>query len=120
MVAFNFKPAFAPKIKARTKLQTIRQSQRCKAGDPMQLYTGLRTKAAKKIMPDVKCEVVYPLRIHADKVVFQAGQCHTLRAPADLERFANDDGFETWQDLVDFFHDHYALPFNGYLHRWLP
>lgn len=117
MVAFNFMPRFAAKVEDGSKRQTIRSSQRAQTGDPVQLYQGQRTKACRKLGDSV-CNAAYPLTLHRDKVQFQAGQFHTLRAPEDLERFAHADGFDSWAELVDFFDNQYGLPYNGWLHGW--
>ncbi len=31
-----------------------------------------------------------------------------------------DEGFDSWGSMRDFFADLYGLPFNGFLHRWKP
>lgn len=52
MVAYNFQARFAPDVAAGRKLQTIRAEGRrahAKAGDRVQLYTGMRTKACRKL-----------------------------------------------------------------------
>lgn len=59
MVAFNFMPQFAPLVASGTKTQTIRQTARAKPGDRLQLYTGQRTKACRKLVdPDPVCTLV--------------------------------------------------------------
>jgi hypothetical protein len=68
MVAYNFKPQFAPLVEAGTKLQTIRAERRSRhaaPGEAIQLYTGMRTKACRKLLtPDPICQSVEPLLIH--------------------------------------------------------
>ena len=44
MVSFNFQHEFAEPILTGIKIQTIRGKARCKPGDPMNLFTGMRTK----------------------------------------------------------------------------
>jgi hypothetical protein len=36
----------------------------------------------------------------------------------DLEQFAKDDGFDSWEDLVGFFINNIHLPYRGYLIKW--
>lgn len=39
---------------------------------------------------------------------------------ADLQRFAREDGFNSWAELQDWFTLRYVLPFQGWLTRWRP
>jgi len=117
MVAINFQTGFVPKILAGQKSQTIRRSQKAKAGDKLQLYTGQRTKACRKIA-DAVCTISYPLTIYPETVHFQGGQFHRLREAVHLDRFAQADGFESWEELVAFFEKQYGLPFSGWLIEW--
>jgi len=58
MVAYNFKTAFHRQLIAGTKRQTVRHSggkRHARPGDLVQIYTGMRTKAAHKLIPDVVC-----------------------------------------------------------------
>jgi uncharacterized protein YqfB (UPF0267 family) len=49
MIAINFKAKFADLVASGKKTQTIRQTNRFKVGDTLQLYTGQRTKACRKL-----------------------------------------------------------------------
>lgn len=117
MVAYNFMGKFAAAIKAGRKTQTIRRNLRCKPGDALQLYTGQRTPACQKIA-DAVCLETYPLTISDTGIRFEAGQCHSLRHPHDLDSFAQADGFIAWEDMKAFFFEKYGLPFKGFLIKW--
>ncbi|MEM6839576.1 MAG: ASCH domain-containing protein [Cyanobacteria bacterium P01_C01_bin.120] len=71
MVAYNFKPQFAPLVESGVKRQTIRargKRRHARPGEALQLYTGQRTKACRKLIaPDPKCTLVEPLIIILDK-----------------------------------------------------
>lgn len=114
MVAFNFKEQFVLAIKQGTKTQTIRQTIRCKEGDILQLYTGMRTKQSKKLK-DVVCEYIYPITITEDKLISRRTQ---LTQKKDLNNFARKDGFKDYEELKAFFKAHYGLPFSGYVHTF--
>lgn len=117
MVAYNFQKQFVDLIERGIKTQTIRQTARAKPGDALQLYVDQRTKNCKKIT-DAVCTATYPVKIHKDRVEFMTGQCHSLRDPDDLARFAKADGFFFWSDLTLFFEVNYQLPFSGHVIEW--
>lgn len=53
MAAYNFKSQFVPKIESGEKTQTVRRIGKrvhAKPGQPVQLYTGMRTKKCRKII----------------------------------------------------------------------
>lgn len=110
MPAFNFKREFVPLIKSGAKTSTIRKSKRGAVGRPMQLYTGQRTKECEKIM-DAVCTGIYPITICEHHLVH-------IKGYPDAGYLYKQEGFKTPDDFIDFFDDHYGLPFHGYLHTW--
>lgn len=64
MVAYSFKRVFAPAVEARIKTQTIRGHRRrhARPGEPMQLYTGMRTRHCRKLIPDPVCSKIDEVR----------------------------------------------------------
>lgn len=120
MVAFNFKPDFVTLIECGIKVQTIRGGLRCGPGDKMQLFTGQRTKQCQRIGEAV-CVESFP-------VMFRDTSFHTGRnqkvlqvsCPDELQKFAEADGFQNWDQCEAFFRDHYEFPFTGFVHRWDP
>jgi hypothetical protein len=79
----------------------------------MQLYTGMRTKACKKIMPDPMCTLVEDIEINTNGTVFVGGVELDVGESAQL---AWRDGFEGHSDMVTFFEP--RLPFKGKLIHW--
>jgi hypothetical protein len=114
MVAINFKPEFAKAVESGVKLQTIRAKARCKAGDVLQLYTGQRTKNCRKLR-DAVCIAVDTVCITPEGIEFgQPGWW-----PKDADRFAENDGFKSYDEMYDFFcSDHGEEVFNGYVILW--
>jgi hypothetical protein len=112
MVAFNFKEQFVPNIKKGIKKQTIRKTIRCKKGDKLELYTGMRTKQCKKIK-DTICIDIYPIAITENKL--SSGRTQLI-TKTNLDNFAIKDGFKNWEDFKLFFKIHYGLPFYGYVY----
>ncbi len=122
MVAYSFKPRFAPKIAAGDKTQTIRaprsgRGRHARPGEALQLYTGMRTKACAKI-GDSTCARVEPALIMPRKgVALDAGK---LRA-RELDEFARADGFEDFEDMSAFWETQHpeAAVFLGVLICWI-
>lgn len=100
MVAYNFKKYFAPQIADHTKEHTIRGNRRRHAhvGELVQLYFGLRTKHAAKIISDPTCIAVLPIIIESTDLI-DAGIAYIemngipLRRD-EIEAFAISDGFD--------------------------
>lgn len=118
MTAFSFKPEFVGKILSGDKLSTIRSTKRCKVGDTMQIYTGLRTKKCKKIM-EVKCCGVAPIIIREPDFWALSGPIegiiHTAGPALHIQ-----EGFKNILEMQEFFRKTYGLPYSGWLHAWLP
>lgn len=121
MVAFSFQKQFAEPIIAGTKRQTIRARARAKPGDRLQLYTGMRTKACRKI-GDAICHAVRPIRIVplAAGGGFQIGDEEPQVIGWELNAFARADGFADWAALAAFFAKHHpgVETFEGCLTIW--
>lgn len=115
MVAYNFKPQFAPDVRARRKKQTIRAKAKAKVGDAIQLYTGMRTTSCEKLVgEDATCIAVQPVVVAEDYIAVDG-----WRLPSgDQMSLANADGFLSIDSFKAFFRDHYGLPFSGWLTKW--
>lgn len=116
MVAFNFSPEFVPLIEARLKRQTIRKTARAKPGDLLQLYTGQRTKACRKLLEtDLVCTLVDYVGIRPEYLTLGNKDKHEGNA----DDFARRDGFKDYDDMVAWFQRKYGSPyFQGYVHAW--
>ena len=97
MVAYSFKPSFAAAILAGEKRQTIRapRGDRCRharRGDGLQLYTGMRTRACRKL-GDATCSEVREVVLD-----FQGGRvllddAIEIDSAEARDAFAQSDGF---------------------------
>lgn len=116
MVAFNFKQRFADLVASGVKTQTIRQTKRARKGDQIQLYTGQRTKACRKLVtPDPICTLVDYVGIRPDYLTLGNKALHE----GDADAFARRDGFADYNDMVKWFQETYGSPyFQGYVHVW--
>lgn len=100
MVAYGFKKYFAPQIEDGSKGHTIRGHRRRHAhvGEPVQLFTGLRTRHCRKIIPDPVCIAVLPIVIMSSDLI-EAGIAYievdgTPLHRDEIEAFAVSDGFD--------------------------
>lgn len=129
MVALSFKSAFVDDIEEGRKRRTIRQVRKAGnpvPGKPLQLYTGMRTKACEKIK-DAVCTRVRPVVIEHTGITLEGRRLYAGDAPAyqggvDPEHydgdFARADGFDCFGDMAEFFEKEYGLPFAGQLIEW--
>jgi hypothetical protein len=118
MVAYNFKQQFVPLIETGAKQQTIRlpRKRHTKPGEAMQLYTGMRTKACRKLVtPDPLCLSVEPLLMH-DALGIKLNDCWLTNEA--LTQLALADGFADWDECLRFFSTMHGLPFEGVLIKW--
>jgi len=115
MVAFNFQQQFVPDIQSGKKTQTIRRRARAKAGDRLQLYTGMRTANCRKIVdPDPVCILTNYIHLQPGGITFGYA---SLFPSAD--EFARMDGFRDYADMHAWFTERYGSPyFVGALIRW--
>lgn len=123
MPALNFKKQFAPRVEDGTKRQSIRAGNRFKVGDDVHLYTGMRTKACRRLRPVVKCASAEKFEIRITKagvksyVSFRIGG----KKYEDIHRMrllAQADGFSGLTDMLMFFDKTHGLPFKGQLIKW--
>ena len=114
MVAINFSAQFAGPVERGEKLQTIRHKVRCKPGDALQLYTGMRTKACRKLR-DAVCSAVVPVSITRGTLEVGGSVYMSDTAAA----FARADGFKDYTEMWQWFEDRYAAPrFTGHVIQW--
>lgn len=144
MPSLNFQERFVPLIESGQKCQTIRLvgKRPIKPGDPLFLFTGLRTKKCRRLFPPfpyfmygkkyvtipgtgelkledvpfVICKSVEPIRISDITVGNKLNnmyQCYE-----EMLKIANDDGFNHLKVFKQFFQNQYGLPFEGVLIKW--
>ena len=127
MVAYNFKAQFAPLVQAGQKLQTIRalgKRRHARPGDALQLYTGMRTKGCRKLMPDIPCIGATPVEMdvtpHTGLSLFLGDTALELPAIIDLAKADGfgHDGSDPLDQFIRFFEA--RMPFKGVLIEWQP
>ncbi len=115
MPAYNFCKRFAPMVKARVKGQTIRPKRRVRprVGQWAFCFYGMRTRQCQRLG-------AWPIICVTDIRIDEAGALLNGGALSAgmLDRFARDDGFKNWGDMLDYFRSEYGLPFHGDLIIW--
>lgn len=116
MVAYNFQARFADAVAGRLKRQTIRavrKSRHASAGEPIQLFTGMRTRDCRKLIdPDPVC--IKSTYCH----IYEGGITLGNHKPVDIDDFARRDGFMDFDDMKAWFRETHGLPFIGQLIVW--
>lgn len=116
MVAYNFKAQFADDVENLIKRQTIRPKRKrpTRAGDDLQLYTGMRTKACR-LLTEAKCKSVKPIIIGYDFAEVDGIRVHLDNAKngeyqaVSLEWLARADGFRDALAFFEFFRTTYGV-----------
>lgn len=102
MVAYNFQARFVAAIEAGEKAITIRtigRRRHARIGERLQLYTGQRTKACRKLVdPDPVVTGVQPITFHGGGRVW----VDTWLTAAELEALARLDGFPSVPGFLAF------------------
>lgn len=127
MPLLGFRPRFATPILDGTKRQTIRAPRKDKRphaseGATLYLYTGLRTKNARKL-GEAKCTGVDEVRLNFlhDRVTLikELGYLPIIEGSV-LDEFAQADGLADWADMKATFAEIHGerTEFWGSLIRW--
>ncbi len=115
MVAINFMAQFACPIIQGTKIHTLRDKNRFKVGDTLQLYTGMRHKNCR-LLKAVRCLAVLPIEWRGDEdwVLDHGRWLHA----AHLDLFAQNDGFPHYPALYNWLIDNKGPKWSGFLIAW--
>ena len=128
MPAYNFQSRFAPPILSGAKFTAIRRNP-AKVGSTAYLFTGMRTKACKLLgySEIVRCDHITIGRKDNGMANIKLGSRQlSVIAANDIAR---RDGFDTAEDMVEWFEATYKLPinrtgcahdvFDGFLIEWM-
>lgn len=115
MPALSFS-VFKDKILSGAKRQTIRSVRKhpIKEGDVLYMYWKQRSQTEREKLGEAKCTKVFPVKIEKNFAL-----CPDLSVRYhSLDLFAQADGFDNWQQLIEFFDKTHGLPFTGVLIEW--
>jgi hypothetical protein len=108
---------FREQILSGAKCQTIRAVRKdpIKVGETLYLWWKQRSPQREKL-GEATCVKTYDVEIHREYLItHQDNRWQTIQY---LNSFAKDDGFNNWQELVEFFENTHGLPFKGVLIKW--
>jgi hypothetical protein len=114
---------FKNKILNGSKRQTIRGIRKhpIKEGEKLFLWWKQRSPHREKL-GEAKCIKVLEIKIFKDEVRVKDEsllyRSATYSTSESLNKFAIADGFNNWQELVEFFESTHGLPFTGVLIQW--
>lgn len=120
MALINFsREDFIKAVEKGTKHFTVRflRKNPLRKGESLQLYTGLRTKHARKLR-DTVCKNIWELKIvnKKDKFLFYLDG---KELPGnEIKDIGNRIGFNSTEDWVTYFKEKYKFPFRGQLIEW--
>lgn len=121
MPALNYKKEFAALVESGKKRQTIRALRKDgrdpKPGDTLHHYTGMRTRACRKLL-ESSCRSVHPVTIFGVADLTEITVDGILLSGAEVRRLAIADGFDTAHAFLQFFRDNHGLPFHGRMIKW--
>ena len=123
MPTLSFKKQFAEAVASGEKRQTIRAPRKrpFKKGDRLYLYTGMRTKACRKLGEAVASTVQdISIGTHDGEPAVAVGVDHGffVLKGEDLKRFAKRDGFDSTEEFLEFFRINHGPKFLGQLIMW--
>lgn len=121
MVAYSFQRRFVGPIRSGAKAQTVRADRKrhARQGEELQLFTGMRTSNCKLIGRAI-CASVQPIRFDFEYQKVTIGAGPPMADLIHLDTFAQEDGFEDFRGLVEFWRDHHGgvQQWEGILVRW--
>jgi hypothetical protein len=120
MPALNFKPRFATRVSDGSKPHTIRawRTRPFKAGDNLSFFTGMRTRACRRLRPNARCTAATPIELNVTRRIVRLGRRKLTRV--QIERLAQKDGFETAEEFWQFFAETHGRTLRGQLIEWQP
>jgi len=121
-----FKPQFAAKVRAGTKRQTIRPIPKRMPSEGNTIdcrqWEGLPYRSKHIKIGEFTISKVRFVTVSTRMVSFketESGDEWATGVGFHLERFAQADGFGSWEEMVDWFRrEHGELPFKGLLIGW--
>lgn len=125
MPAYSFKKRFADPILSNQKLQTIREvgkRRHARAGERIQIYTGMRTKQCKLIATRICSSVHQILLLIMPRQEIEARIDGKVLGELELNALVRADGFEDVADMWKFWRDNHkgVDKFDGLLIKWEP
>lgn len=126
MPQLNFSKQFAPAVSDGSKRQTIRAKRKnpIRRGDTLHLFTGLRTKQARRLLPPQVCQDALLIKMRRNHTE-QNGDLFSIEidfqgklSADEIRAMATKDGFSRVTDFLEWFLPKGTDEFNGQLITW--
>lgn len=121
MIVRMVKPQFANLVKSGEKCQTVRPvpKRMPKVGEAISLreWTGKPYRSKQRVLKESTVAMIWSVHISANFGISVEGFLLGTEAQMD---FAKADGFNTAQDMIDWFNYTHGLPFDGICIYWKP
>lgn len=127
MPQLNFSKQFAEAVAIGIKRQTIRAKRKnaIREGDTLHLFTGLRTKQARRLLPPQVCREAQIIRIRWKPIKGAAYKSLEIKLEkqgklnaSEAWAFMKADGFFSREEFADWFLPKGTNEFNGQLITW--
>lgn len=107
---------FKDKILDGSKRQTIRGIRKhpIKEGETLYLWWKQQSAAQCEKLGEAKCIKIAPIKLTKDGVFSPDISIRYYH----IDLFAQDDGFNDYVEMAEYFDKHYGLPFEGVLIKW--
>ena len=117
-----FKPQFAPLVLSGEKCQTIRPTPkrmpRCGHRISLRQWSGKPYRSKQRILRESIITEVEPIRITENCIILGQGDCSFPLNEQQMWKLAKADGFNTLQDMLEWFNVMHGLPFDGVMIKW--
>lgn len=116
MSVIMFQSRFASKVKDGSKPHTIRLPRKrpIKVGEKLSLreWIGKPYRSKQRVLREAICRSV------AEFHISETGASHMIGAPFNFEELARNDGFRSYNEMIEWFKSTHGLPFDGVLIGW--
>lgn len=115
----TFMPKFWEAVRTGTKTQTVRPTpkRQVHAGDTISLryWTEKPYRSKQGILAEAVVTAAVPIFISSTDIHLGVGKFWKF---PDVQDFAKADGFQSWEEMRDWFQSTHSLPFDGVLIQW--
>lgn len=123
MALLNFHSSLAPLVESRQKRQTIRAQRKrpVEIGEMLHLYTGCRTKAARRLIEPQVCLLAVPIRMRWKYGRYRSFECvinGRKLTVSEIQNLALKDGFPNTAAFKGFFLPDGVSEFIGQFITW--
>lgn len=123
MALLNFHSSFAPLVESRQKRQTIRARRKCpvEIGERLHLYTGCRTKVARRLIEPQVCLLAVPIRMRWKYGRYRSFECvinGRKQTVSEIQQIALNDGFPNLEAFKGYFLPDGVTEFIGQFITW--